>query len=72
MANMMVTLKFLKIKAIEDRITQKSIAETTGLDPAYVSNVLNAKLNPGLENLIKIAHAIGYEVEWKKIETFNK
>lgn len=71
MANMMVTLKFLRIKAIENRLPQKAIAEKSGLDPAYVSNVLNAKLNPGLENLIKIAGAIGYEIEWRKIETDN-
>ena len=57
----------LKIKAIGDRLSQKSIAEKSGLDPAYVSNVLNSKINPGLENLIKIAKAIGYEIEWRKI-----
>lgn len=57
----------LKVIAIKNRLSQKAIAEKSGLDPAYVSNVLNAKLNPGLENLIKIAEAIGYEIEWKKI-----
>ena len=41
------------------QITQEKLAEFAGLDPTYISGIERGLRNPGLQNVAKIAKALG-------------
>ena len=57
----------LKILVTEKGITDMQIAAKTGFSPANVFRLLTGKYPPSLDNLIKLANAIGYHLEFKEI-----
>jgi transcriptional regulator with XRE-family HTH domain len=41
------------------QITQEKLAEFAGLDPTYISGIERGLRNPGIQNVAKIAKALG-------------
>lgn len=50
---------FLKTEAQKKGITYQKLAEITGFSQPNVSQILNAKYAPSLDNFLKLADAIG-------------
>ena len=40
-------------------ITQEKLAEKAGLDPTYISGIERGLRNPGIQNVAKLAKALG-------------
>ncbi|MFA6973982.1 MAG: helix-turn-helix transcriptional regulator [Parcubacteria group bacterium] len=55
-------LQMLKQIAVDRGISQAAIAKHTGLKPSNVSRMLDGKYSCNLDNLIKVADAIGVKV----------
>ena len=53
--------------ASEKGLSYMRIAIITGLKTANICSILNGKYSPSLDNLINIATAIGYHIEFKEI-----
>lgn len=49
-------LRKLRIKRA---LSQGDLADALGVDPAYISNIENGRMNPTLSTLEKIAKALG-------------
>ncbi len=45
------------------KFSQEALAEKVGISPKYVSSIERGKENPTLEVMIKLAHALGVEME---------
>lgn len=57
----------LLAKIIHENFSSRyQFCKTTGIDEAFLSNVLSRKKGFSIENLIKILDKIGYEIEIKK------
>ena len=41
------------------KLTQEKLAESAGLDPTYISGIERGLRNPGIQNVAKIAKALG-------------
>lgn len=41
------------------QLTQEKLAEFAGLDPTYISGIERGLRNPGIQNVAKIAKALG-------------
>ena len=39
--------------------TQEKLAEKSGLDPTYISDIERGRRNPGIKNVAKLAKALG-------------
>lgn len=50
---------FLKTKAKAKGVTYQELANRTGMSQPNVSQILNAKYAPSLDNFLKLADAIG-------------
>jgi transcriptional regulator with XRE-family HTH domain len=40
-------------------LTQEKVAEKSGLDPAYISDIERGLRNPGIKNVARLAKALG-------------
>ena len=40
--------------------TQEKLAEKSGLDPTYISDIERGLRNPGIKNVAKLAKALGF------------
>lgn len=45
------------------KLSQEALAEKVGISPKYVSSIERGKENPTLDIIIKLAHALGVEIE---------
>lgn len=54
----------LRIRQERDKksITQEKLAESSGLDPTYVSGIERGLRNPGIKNVAKIAKSLGLTI----------
>ena len=43
----------------EKQFTQEKLAEKSGLDPTYISDIERGLRNPGIKNVAKLAKALG-------------
>lgn len=43
----------------EKQLTQEKLAEKSGLDPTYISDIERGLRNPGIKNVAKLAKALG-------------
>jgi transcriptional regulator with XRE-family HTH domain len=41
------------------KMTQEKLAERANLDPTYISGIERGHRNPGIKNVVRIAHALG-------------
>ena len=41
------------------QFTQEKLAEKSGLDPTYISDIERGRRNPGIKNVAKLAKALG-------------
>ena len=41
------------------QFTQEKLAERSGLDPTYISDIERGRRNPGIKNVAKLAKALG-------------
>jgi|YelNats1bottle13_1022553.scaffolds.fasta_scaffold00817_4 putative transcriptional regulator len=55
----------------EKRISQTQLAKLTGISRPYLSEIENGKVNPSAKVILKIAKALGTEVE-KMFNTYNQ
>lgn len=55
----------LKKIAAEKGISHLLIAEKSGLKPSNVSRLLNGKYSCTLDNLLKVAEAVGAKLIWR-------
>jgi transcriptional regulator with XRE-family HTH domain len=46
-------------RRVLQRMSQKELAEKSGVDRSYISQIENGKFNPSLTTLERIAHALG-------------
>ncbi len=47
----------------ESHITQKELAERSGIDKSYISRIENGLIQPSFSTFLKIIHAMGRSVE---------
>jgi transcriptional regulator with XRE-family HTH domain len=40
-------------------LTQEKLAEKSGLDPTYISDIERGRRNPGIKNVARLAKALG-------------
>ena len=40
-------------------LTQEMLAEKSGLDPTYISDIERGRRNPGIKNVARLARALG-------------
>lgn len=61
-------LSVLKTAAEQSGLTQKEIAERSGIRQENVSRYLSGKKVPELATLVKLAEAVGLEVELRPVK----
>jgi len=57
-----VLVEFLRLKAKENRITLKMIADRTGISRPNLSRIMTGNSNVTLDNFLKIQWAIGLKL----------
>lgn len=58
----------LKRRMAELGLTNPALGRLTDTDPSLISNIRNAKANPTLHTLVKIAHAL----DWRLIDLLSR
>lgn len=57
----------LKDLALLNGVTDEQIAARTGFSTANIYRMFKGKYSPSLDNFLKLAYGVGYEVDLKKI-----
>lgn len=65
-ANHLETASALTSLRASQHISQKELAESTGLTQQAISRIENGTYAPSLKNLVLIAGALGYDIVLKK------
>jgi transcriptional regulator with XRE-family HTH domain len=56
-------MKNLKVKRLSNELTQKQLAQKTGLSQSYINELENGrKSNPSMSVVVKLARALGVPV----------
>ena len=55
--------KFIREARLEKGLTQKQLAETTGINQADISRLENGTANPSLRTLKRLAAGLGMKLE---------
>lgn len=58
----------VKVKCIENEITQAKLAETISITPAYVNRIIRKSDNVVNKTFIAMMEALGYDVELRYIQ----
>lgn len=62
----------LLLKAIKDsNLTQTAIAKKAGVGPSESSHIVNGKLEPSTEYIIRILFSLGYSVDGQIVANRN-
>lgn len=64
-------VKDLREKRKKLRISQKWLSKRTGMSNIYISKIENGQKMPTLNEFVKMANELGYEVILQKIEKQN-
>lgn len=56
----------LRLLRVDKRLSQDKLADLSGLERSYISNIENGKQNPSIIVINQFINALGYDLDFKK------